>query len=238
MINCIAIDDEPLALDLLEDNIRKIPFLNLRNKFSNAFDAIEFLQTEKIDLVFLDIEMPNLTGLGMLKSLKEKPLAIFITAYEKYAVEGFELEVLDYLLKPVPFDRFLRAATKAKDYLNFIKPQEPQTNFVQPENDYIFVKADYKVIKIQISDILFIEGLKDYIKIFSGSKPTLTLSSLKAIENRLSPDQFVRVHKSFIIAVNKIDSVSKNRVHIGTHEIPISDNYRDNLFKIIDKKQL
>ena len=238
MINCIAVDDEPLALDLLEDNILKVPFLNLRCKFTSSIEAIEFLQTEKIDLLFLDIEMPNLTGLAMLKSLKEKPLVIFITAYEKYAVEGFELEVLDYLLKPVPFDRFLRAAGKARDYLNYIQPITTSSTLNSQKNDYIFVKADYKIIKIQISDILFIEGLKDYIKIYSGAKPTLTLSSLKATENRLPSEQFVRVHKSFIIAVNKIDSVSKNRVHIGTHQIPISDNYRKNLFNIIDKKQL
>jgi DNA-binding LytR/AlgR family response regulator len=237
MINCIAVDDEPLALELLEDNIKRIPFLNLVQKCSNAFEAIEALQKGTVDLIFLDIEMPNLTGISFIKSLKDKPMVIFITAYEKYALAGFELDVLDYLLKPVPFDRFLKAVNKACEYFNFIKqPDIKQDNQTSP--DYIFVKADYKIIKIFINDILYVEGLKDYIKIFCGGKPVLTLSSLKAIEARLSPDKFVRVHKSFIVAVSKIESIGKSRIKIGEADIPVSDNYHENLFKIIGKNQL
>lgn len=242
MINCIAVDDEPLALELLEDNIKKIPFLNLQAKFTNAISALEFLQNENTDLIFLDIEMPHLSGLGMLKTLKNRPLVIFITAYEKYALQGFELDVLDYLLKPVPFDRFLRAAGKAKDFLYYTRQIPELVSERNPENEetnFIFVKSDYKIVKIEIDDILFVEGLKDYIKIYArNEKPIITLSSLKAIESRLNGTDFVRVHKSFIISVKKIDSISKSRINIGTHTIPISDSYRDILFGIIGKNQL
>jgi len=238
MINCIAVDDEPLALDLLEDNIKKVPFLNLVSKCENAISAIEFLQNEKIDLVFSDIEMPGLSGLNMIKALKNKPLIIFITAYEKYALQGFELDVIDYLLKPVLFERFLKAANKAREYMNYsIESISQEKN--NSESDFIFVKADYKIIKIFIKDILFIEGLKDYIKIYTGEKqPILTLSSLKAIENKLNTSDFIRVHKSFIISVTKIDSISKSRINIEKHEIPISENYRENIFNIIGKNKL
>jgi len=236
MINCLAIDDEPLALDLVEDNIRKVPFLNLVKRCKNAMEAIEIIQKEKIDLIFLDIEMPGITGINFLKTFNNRPMVIFITAYEKYALESFELDVLDYLLKPVSFERFLKAVNKAHEYYTFnnkISNTKPTT-----ENRCIFVKADYKIIKINIDDILYIEGLKDYIKIYTGPKPILTLSSLKAIEEKLPSEEFIRVHKSFIISVNKIDSVNKSRVVIGSKEIPISDFYRDEIFKFIQKNNL
>jgi len=235
MINCIALDDEPLALDLLEDNINKVPFLNLIKKCNNTIEALDLLNTEKIDLIFLDIEMPNISGINFLKSLKNKPMVIFITAYEKYALEGFELDVLDYLLKPVSFERFHKAASKALEYYNYLNSNEISRNTT---NRYIFVKADYKIIKINIDDILYIEGLKDYIKIYAGSKPILTLSSLKSIENKLPHKDFVRVHKSFIISIQRIESISKSRIKIIDKEIPISENYRDNFFKIIENNNL
>lgn len=235
MINCIALDDEPLALDLLEDNISKVPFLNLLGKCNNTKEALDLLESGNIDLIFLDIEMPNISGINFLKSLKNKPMVIFVTAYQKYALEGFELDVLDYLLKPVSFDRFHKAALKALEYYSYLNNAETTRN---DSPKFIFVKADYKIIKINISDILYIEGLKDYIKIYAGSKPILTLSSLKALENKLPPKDFVRVHKSYIIAIQKIESIGKSRIKILDKEIPISENFREHFFKVIKDNNL
>lgn len=235
MINCIALDDEPLALDLIEDNIKKVPYLNLIKKCNNTLDAYELLNSLKIDLIFLDIEMPDITGISFLKSLKYKPMVIFITAYEKYALEGFELDVLDYLLKPVSFDRFVKATAKALEYYYYLNNSDTTK---LNKSRFIFVKADYKIIKINIDDIIYIEGLKDYIKIYTGSKPILTLSSLKNIEEKLPSREFIRVHKSFIISVAKIESISKSRIKIGDKEIPISDNYRDTFFNSIEENNL
>jgi DNA-binding LytR/AlgR family response regulator len=242
MIRCLAIDDEVLALDLIEDNIRKIPFLELVKRCKNAFEAMEILQNEKIDILFLDIQMPDITGIQFLKSLQEKPLVIFTTAYEKYALEGFELDVIDYLLKPFSFDRFLKAVNKAKDYLHLKeKTASPEagTGLRSPAG-YLFVKADYKLVKIDFDEILYIEGLKDYIKIYTGEKPVLTLLSLKSIEEKLPPADFVRVHRSYIVAVKKIRFIRRNFIHIGNKEIPVSENYKEQLFNIInqDKKVL
>jgi len=235
MINCIIVDDEPLALDLLEDNIKKIPFLKLIKKCKNVTEALKIYNAEKIDLIFLDIEMPDISGIQFLKSLKNKPMVIFITAYEKYALEGFELDVLDYLLKPVSFDRFLRAVNKAYEYFGFIntksQPQENQGIY----HEYIFVKSDHKIIKINTDDILYIEGLKDYVKIFSGGRPVFTLLSLKFLEEKLHPAKFIRVHRSYIISVSKIEYIGKSKVNIGGTSIPISNFYRDRLFNIINE---
>jgi DNA-binding LytR/AlgR family response regulator len=234
MINCIALDDEPMALDLLEDNIKKVPFLNLVKKCKSTEEAFEVLKKNKIDLIFLDIEMPNISGISFLKSLVNKPMVIFITAYEKYAIEGFDLDILDYLLKPVSFERFFKAVGKAYEYYGYLTNQEPMLN----QSKYIFIKADYKIIKIDIDEILYIEGLKDYIKIHVGNKTILTLSSLKAIEEKLPSGNFIRVHKSYIVSVQKIETISRSRIQIQNNEIPISENYRDYLFKIIEKHNL
>ena len=233
MINCIALDDEPLALDLIEDNIRKVPFLHLVKKCNNSMEASEVMSKEKIDLIFLDIEMPNISGIGFMKSLAYKPMVILITAYEKYAIEGFEQDVLDYLLKPVSFERFLKAANKAMEYFSFVNNTD-----VAKKSKFIFVKADYKILKINFDDILYIEGLKDYIKIYTSGKLVMTLSSMKAIEEKLPKEDFVRVHKSFIVSVPKIESISKSRIHIGSKEIPVSDSYREEFFNIIEKNNL
>jgi DNA-binding LytR/AlgR family response regulator len=239
MIRCIAIDDEALALDLLEDNIRKVPFLEMVRKCRSAFDAMEILKQEQVDLVFLDIQMPDISGIQFLKSLKTKPLVIFTTAYEKYAIEGFELDVIDYLLKPFSFDRFLKAVNKASEYLELKNRSE--TGSIRDEipatRDFIFVKADYKLVKINFKDILFIEGLKDYIKIYSGEKPVITLMSMKLIEDKLPAGEFVRVHRSFIVALNKIRYIQRNFIQIGEREIPISENHREQLFNIINQSK-
>ncbi len=232
MIRCLAIDDETLALDLLEDNIRQVPFLRLVKRCKNAYEAMEVLQAEPIDLIFLDIQMPGITGMQFLQSLQSRPMVIFITAYKKYALEGFNMDVLDYLVKPVPFDRFLKATNKALEYYNLKQKQSPASDAI---TEYIFVNSEYNLVKIMTNDITYIEGLKDYIKIHmaSSSKPVITRMSLKAIEEKLPSTRFIRVHKSFIIAIDKISSIRKNRICIAEAEVPISDLYRANLFKII-----
>ena len=240
MIRCIAIDDESLALDLIEDNIRKVPFLELVRRFKSGYEAMEFLQVEKIDLLFLDIQMPDISGIQFLKSLKNKPLVIFTTAYEKYALEGFELDVIDYLLKPFSFDRFLKAVNKARDYIHLKEKNisDETGNPIKAQAGYIFVKADYKLVKINFNEILYIEGLKDYIKIFTGGKPVLTLLSLKSLEEKLPSADFVRVHRSYIVAVNKIQFIQRSFIHIGDKEIPFSDNYKEQLLSIINQNKI
>lgn len=236
MIHCLAIDDEKLALDLVEDNIRKIPFLTLVKKCKNAFEAIEILHAEKIDLIFLDIQMPDISGIQMLKSLKEKPLVIFTTAYSNYALEGFDLDVMDYLLKPYTFERFLKAVNKAREYLEMKENTQGQEDHKQiSASGYLFVRSDYKLMKIKLNEILYIEGLGDYVKIYTGENPILTQMSMKALEEKLPSAQFIRVHHSYIVAFSKIDYIQKQQLGIANHEIPVSDHYRDQLFRIIDQ---
>ena len=235
MINCIAIDDEPLALELLEDNISKLPFLNLVASFSNPLQALEILQHKNIDLVFLDIQMPGLTGLQFIQSIAQKPMFILITAYEKYALEGFNLDVVDYLVKPVSLERFMKACNKAFELHQLKNKTKDKQN--QPASQYIFVNADYSMVKIVFSDILYIEGLKDYIKIHlrSTSKPIVPRHTMKAIEEQLPPQLFMRVHKSFIVAKQQITSVRKSSIFIGSTEIPVGDIYRDAVAEFIGR---
>jgi DNA-binding LytR/AlgR family response regulator len=232
MINCLAIDDETPALDILEDNIRRIPFLHLVNKCKNAYAAMEVLQNQgPIDLLFLDIEMPGISGLSFLKSLPNKPMVIFITAYRNYAVEGFELDVLDYLVKPVAFDRFLKAAGKALEYQGF-KQKEGGPAFP----DFLFIHTEYQLTKIVLQEITYIEGLRNYIKIHfsTTAKPILSKLSLKAIEEKLPPAKFARVHKSFIVSLDKIASIRNDVIRIGLRAIPISKSCRDDFFRKIN----
>jgi DNA-binding LytR/AlgR family response regulator len=232
MITCLAIDDETPALDILEDNIRRIPFLHLVNKCKNAYAAMETLQNQgPIDLLFLDIEMPGISGLSFLKSLPNKPMVIFITAYRNYAVEGFELDVLDYLVKPVAFDRFLKAVNKALEYQGF-KQKEGGPTFP----DFLFIHTEYQLTKIVLQEITYIEGLRNYIKIHfsTNAKPILSKLSLKAIEEKLPPAKFARVHKSFIVSLDKIASIRNDVIRIGLRDIPISKSCRDEFFKKIN----
>lgn len=231
MLRCMAVDDEPLALDLLEDNIRQVGFLTLVGRFSNAIEAIERLQIEEVDLLFLDVQMPGLTGIQLLKNLKNKPMVIFITAYKNYAIEGFELDVLDYLVKPVPFERFLKSATKALEYHNLSKKE-------QKKREYLFVNADYTLLKVTIKDIVFIEGLKDYIKIFltSSARPVITRLSMKSVEEALPSEHFIRTHKSYIVSIDHVISIRKNRIKLGDKDVPLSDHYKDDLMRIIHKE--
>ena len=237
MIRCLAIDDEKLALDLFEDNILQIPFLQLVKRCKNAYEAMEVLQTEQIDLIFLDIQMPGITGMQFLQSLQSRPMVIFITAYKEYALEGFNLDVLDYLVKPVPFDRFLKATNKALEYHNL---KQKQTTAQDVNTEYIFVNSEYNLVKIFTNEITHIEGLKDYIRIHQiGSvKSVITRMSLKSLEEKLPSNKFIRVHKSFIISIDKISVIRKNRVHLGEIEVPISDLYKNDLLKIINPESL
>ncbi len=236
MIRCLAIDDEMLALDLLEDNIKKVPFLELIQACKSAMEAMEVLRNQPIDLLFLDIQMPDISGIQLIKSLHHKPLVIFTTAFSKYATEGYDLDVIDYLLKPYSFERFLKAVNKAYEYLDLRNRASNQANVkeIVASSNFLFVKADYKLYKINLKDILYIEGLKDYVKIFVSEKPIVTQMSMKALEEKLPPNDFIRVHRSFIVAFNKIDFIQKQMLTIGKKEIPISEHYRDELFKIIN----
>ena len=207
MIRCIAIDDEMLALDLIEDNIRKVPFLELVKTCRSAMEAMEVMRNNPVDLLFLDIQMPDISGIQLLKSLHHKPLVIFTTAFSTYAKEGFDLDVIDYLLKPYSFERFLKAVNKVHEYMDLHEraTNQPLAKDVVTSQNYLFVKADYKLYKINIADILYIEGLKDYVKIYVSEKPIVTQMSMKTLEEKLPPHDFIRVHRSFIVAFNKID---------------------------------
>jgi two-component system LytT family response regulator len=197
--------------------------------------AEKVMQQHKVDLIFLDIQMPGMTGLQWLKTMKEKPMVILLTAYEQYALTGYEFDILDYLVKPVPFERFLKACHKAQDYQALKnKPQAAQTASSETA-DYFFVNADYSLVKIEYDDVLYVEGLKDYVKIFlkSSAKPILTRLNLKGIEAKLPTSQFMRVHKSFIVALKKIQSIRKHRIKIDTHEIPVSETLANDLYKML-----
>lgn len=228
-----------LSLDLLEDNIRRIPFLQLVGRCGNAFEAMSIMQKEPVDLLFLDIQMPGLTGTQFIQSMSNRPMVIFITAYKKYALEGFELDVLDYLIKPVAFDRFLKAVNKAVEYQSYKKqPAAPAVQDTAP--DYFFVNVEYNLVKVVVNEISHIEGWKDYIKIYccNEEKPLITRLAIKVLVDRLPPARFIRVHKSYIVAVDKISAIRKNRIYIGRHIIPVSDSHREDLFNIIGPQNL
>jgi two-component system LytT family response regulator len=240
MIRCIVVDDEPLAIDLLTDYISKIPFLELVKSYQNPIEALAAVQEGKADLVFLDVQMPELTGIQFLKIANGKCKVILTTAYQQYALEGYELNVVDYLLKPIAFERFYKAAEKAQNLFSNTTSL-PTENVVSPSklaNDFIFVKTEYKIQKIYLNDILYIEGLKDYISIFTKTERVITLQSMKKMEETLPSPQFMRVHKSYIIAIDKIESIERSRITIGDKLIPVGDTYRDDFFKVIDSKHL
>ncbi|MFZ4523732.1 MAG: LytR/AlgR family response regulator transcription factor, partial [Bacteroidales bacterium] len=233
-------DDEMLALDLLEDNIKKVPFLELVQTCRSAMEAMVILREQPVDLLFLDIQMPDISGIQLLKSLHHKPLVIFTTAYSKYATDGFDLDAIDYLLKPYSFERFLKAVNKVHEYMDIHDRATSQqsTKEIVASPNFLFVKADYKLYKINLKDILYVEGLKDYVKIYAGEKPVVTQISMKALEEKLPAHDFIRVHRSFIVAFNKIDFIQKHMLNIGKKEIPISEHYREELFKIINHEKL
>ncbi len=235
MIRCLAIDDEPLALELLEDNISKVPFLQLIAACDNAMEAMKVMQQEPIDLLFLDIQMPGLTGLQFIQSMPVPPMIILITAYEKYALEGYNLDVTDYLVKPVSLDRFVKACNKAKLLFDLRTQQKSAGITVIP--GYFFVNVDYSLVKITVSDIIYIEGLKDYIRIHlkSTQRPIVTRMPMKTIEEQLPASDFIRIHKSYIVSVSFITAIRKSSVFIDNLELPVSDSYRDAVTNLTGK---
>jgi DNA-binding LytR/AlgR family response regulator len=233
-LRCIAVDDEPLALELLEDNIRQIPFMELVASCQNAFEAMDILHEQNADLIFLDIQMPGITGVQFLKSLQgqsSSPMVIFITAYEQYALEGFELDVVDYLLKPVSFERFLKAGNKAFELFK-LRQHTPAPELL---STHFFVNANYALVKIRYDEITYIEGLKDYVKIYltSARHPVITRMTLKGIEQKLPSHEFMRVHKSYIVSLDKIQSVRNLKIHIGEAIIPVGEQYVEEFMKSI-----
>lgn len=232
MMRCIIVDDEPLVRELLEDNLRQIPFLQLVKSCRNALEALEALQGERIDLIFLDIQMPRLNGLQFLQSLDHPPLIIMVTAYEHYAVEGFSLQVADYIVKPFSFERFLKACNRAAE---LFRMKNLSTSFQTVKSNDFFVNVEYTLVKIVVDDINYIEGFKDYIKIYlsSGNKPVLTRMTLKSIETKLAAGTFIRTHKSFLVAIAKITAVKRDFVCIGKAEIPVSETFRENVSKVL-----
>jgi two-component system response regulator LytT len=240
ILNCIAVDDEPLALGLIVSFIDQTPFLRLAGSFSSGIKALEILNEEAIDLIFLDIQMPDLTGIQLARilgdqSILPKPRVIFTTAFNNYAIEGYKVDALDYLLKPFDYEEFLKAAGKALNYAEKLNIAQFGTDREQVE--YLFLKVEYQLVRIAVKDVLYIEGLKDYVKVYLDQvdRPILTLTSLKALENRLPSTKFMRVHRSYIVQLEKITSVSRNALNIGELSITIGEQYKEGFNQYLSK---
>ena len=240
-ITCIAVDDEPLALEVIEDYIKKVPFLTLLKVFDNAIDAMEFLRNEKADLMFLDIQMEELTGIQLLNILKPKPEVIFTTAYDQFALQGYELDVTDYLLKPISFERFVKAVDKVHEKLCKLhsgKSQPVEVSIFNPKTDYFFVKSGFKLHKVTFDEILYVEGQGDYLKIVTPRIRIMTLQTFKGVEDILPPSNFLRIHKSYIVAIDKIESIEGNMVRIADAHIPVGESYKKQFQSILDQKKI
>ncbi len=229
MINCLIVDDEPLAREVLETYVKAVPFLHLVKTCTNALEAIEALQTNKIDLIFLDIQMPRLTGIQFLNTIKDPPKVIFTTAYSNYALDSYNYHAVDYLLKPFSFERFLQAVNK-------LKPEQAEAGLpVKTERtekqEFLFIKSEYKIIKVSLKDILYVEGLKDYISVYTENQRILSLQSLRKMEESLPASDFIRVHKSYIVPIARIESIERNRILINQKYIPIGDTYRPQFYQ-------
>lgn len=237
MITTIAIDDEPLALHLVAGYIEKTPGLKLIGKFDNPIDAAEFLTDTSVDLLFVDIQMPDLSGIEFTRLMEKGPKVIFTTAFEKYALEGYKLEIVDYLLKPFSYEEFLTAVHKVQKLLSH---EQKIPAKVDVNNEFLFLKSDYKIKRINFNDILYIEGLKDYVKVYTQNapKPVLSLTSLKLLESKLPDNKFMRVHRSFIVNLEKIDTIERSRIVFGKEYIPVSDQYKDRFQEYLDKNFL
>ena len=233
MITSIAIDDEPLALQLVTGYIEKTPGLSLAGSFDNPLDATEFLSNNEVDLIFVDIQMPDLSGIEFTRLLEKGPKIIFTTAFEQYALEGYKLEIVDYLLKPFSYEEFLSAVQKAQRLIGLERRDQ---NKVEVKNEFLFLKSEYKIKRINFNDIQYIEGMKDYVKVFTSneSKPVLSLTSLKILETKLPAGKFMRVHRSFIVNLEKINTIERSRIVFGTVYIPVSDQFKDKFQKFLD----
>lgn len=235
-LNCLIVDDEPLALDLLEAYVKRTPFLNLKGKCSIALEVLQVLKEQEVDLLFLDIQMPELSGLELSRLIDNRIKIIFTTAFEQYALEGFKVDALDYLLKPISYPEFLKATNKA---LQWFEMSRNTSSKIVEEGDDIFVKSDYKLVKLQLHKIQYIEGLKDYVKIYVDDRPqpVVALLSMKMFEEML-PSSFIRVHRSFIVNLDKITVIERNRIVFGKTYIPVSDSYKDKFLEFINRRTL
>ena len=237
MIRCIAIDDEPLALKQIADYISKTPFLELAGLCESALQALELLDKTPVDLMFVDVNMPDLSGMDFVKTLENPPFIVFVTAYSEYALEGFRVDAIDYLLKPISYSDFLKSANKVKAWFDAMqqKPAEVMSN-----KDFLFIKSEYKILRINFDDIKYIEAMSEYIRIhLVNSKPVMTQLSMKSIEDQLPEDRFMRVHRSFIINLSKISVIERNRIIFdGTVYIPVSDQYKSKIQNYIEKNFL
>ncbi len=235
-MNCIAIDDELLALDIISEFCSQISFLKLVGTYTNPLDAAKLLNSIEIDLIFLDIHMPHVSGIDFLKSLYCPPMVIFTTAYKEHAFQGFDYDAVDYLVKPFSADRFIKAVNKANQMM-VLKKSGPI--FIKDSHDdnpgFIMVKVEYSTIRLNLDDILYIEGLKDYVKIYAGGKPVLTKTTMKNLSEKLPADRFLRVHKSFIVSIPKIDMIENNRIVIGKERIPVGESYKIPFFSLINR---
>jgi DNA-binding LytR/AlgR family response regulator len=237
MIRCIAIDDEPLALRQIAGYIKKTSFLELAGLCESALQAIEVLENNPVDLMFVDINMPDLSGMDFVKTLENPPLVIFVTAYSEYALEGFRVDAVDYLLKPISYVDFLKSANKVKSWVDTHRQKEDE---VKSNKEFLFIKSEYKILRINFDDIKYIEGMSEYIKIhLVNSKPVMTLLSIKSIEEQLPPDRFMRVHRSYIVNLEKISVIERSRIIFdGNVYIPVSDQYKSKFQGYIDKNYL
>jgi DNA-binding LytR/AlgR family response regulator len=230
-INCIIIDDEPLARKGLKEYITDVDFLNLIGEYDSPLKAAEQVSKGEVQLLFLDIQMPKITGLDFFKTLRQAPPVIFTTAYPQYALDGFELNALDYLVKPISFDRFLKAAMRAKEFYEIRQVNAEETKQATVQQDHFFIKADNKLVKIQFDEILYVEALQNYVVIHTKDKKYITYLTFKSVEEYLPASLFVKVHKSYIIAAGKIESIDGNDIRIGAHHIPISRNLKDEVME-------
>ncbi|WP_218699516.1 LytR/AlgR family response regulator transcription factor [Olleya sp. HaHaR_3_96] len=237
-ISCVIVDDEPMALNLVESYVNKTPFLQLKQKCSSAIEAMEFIKEQPVDLLFLDIQMPDLTGIEFSKMLPKETRVVFTTAFDQYALEGFKVEALDYLLKPFDYAEFLAAANKANHYFSLLKGK-PQ-NEVSEAKEFLFVKSEYKQLRIKLSDVLYFEGLKDYIKIWlkDNPKPILTLMSLKSLQEELPETQFLRVHRSFIVSLKNIEVIERSQIIINDQRITVSEQYKPAFLEFVNNNSL
>ena len=231
MINCLLIDDEPLALQLLEDHVRKTPFLKLAGKFEEPLQALPLIESQQIDLLFLDVKMPDISGIEFFKSLPHKPEVIFTTAYSEFAIDGFELKAIDYLLKPISFEKFITACNRVKEFTELKQTKGSRSR------DYFFINVSHKLHKLFYNDILYLEGYKDYTKIYLAgvASPLLILHNLKYFEDLFEETEFTRIHRSYIVAIRKLNTVSRKSVTIHNQTLPVSDNYRDKLFAVVEQ---
>jgi DNA-binding LytR/AlgR family response regulator len=237
MLKCLVIDDEPLAIQLLANHISKVPFLELVNYFNNPMDALISFNSNPVDLIFLDIQMPQLTGIQFMKLLQNRAQVIITSAYEEYAIEGFEHNVTDYLLKPISFERFYKAVEKAYNLNNPTHKLERKQDVYPETGGYIFIKVETKMVRVELDDILFIEGLKNYVTINTKTQKIVTLQVMKQLEENLPPNRFVRVHKSYFVALDKINSIERQEITINDRIIPIGITYQEQFFKLLETRK-